>query len=105
MLQSQHPDARGVAVGAILSNYQRVRVEHVCQRLSLTPLAYLWQRNQAELLSEMIASGVEAILIKVAGIGLNTEHLGKSLSEMQPTLTRIPCMGHTSAVREENMKH
>ncbi|KAF8272577.1 hypothetical protein EI94DRAFT_1769823 [Lactarius quietus] len=88
-VKSQHPDASGVAVGAILSNYQRVRVEHVCQRLSLTPLSYLWQRNQAELLSEMIASGLEAILIKVAGIGLTTEHLGKSLSEMQPTLTKL----------------
>ncbi|KAH9062846.1 hypothetical protein EDB87DRAFT_1710829, partial [Lactarius vividus] len=88
-VKSQHPDARGVAVGAILSNYQRVRVEHVCQRLSLTPLSYLWQRDQAELLSEMIAAGMEAILIKVAGIGLTTEHLGRSLSEMQPTLTRL----------------
>ena len=37
----------------------------------------------------MIASGMEAILIKVAGIGLTTKHLGKSLSEMQPTLTRL----------------
>ncbi|KAH9077328.1 hypothetical protein EDB83DRAFT_2645725 [Lactarius deliciosus] len=88
-VKSQHPDARGVAVGAILSNYQRVRVEHVCRRLSLTPLSYLWQRDQAELLSEMIAAEMEAILIKVAGIGLTTEHLGKSLSEMQSTLTRL----------------
>ncbi|KAF8484914.1 hypothetical protein DFH94DRAFT_837050 [Russula ochroleuca] len=88
-VKSQHPDARGVSVGAILSNYQRVRVEHVCQRLSLTPLSYLWQRDQAELLSEMIACGVEAVLIKVAGIGLTTKHLGKTLAEMQPTLTTL----------------
>jgi hypothetical protein len=27
--KSHHPDIRGVSVGAILSNYQRVRVEHV----------------------------------------------------------------------------
>lgn len=60
-----------------------------CQRLSLTPLSYLWQRDQAELLSEMIASGVEAVLIKVAGIGLTTKHLGKTLTEMQPTLTTL----------------
>ncbi|KAI0303257.1 hypothetical protein BC826DRAFT_903387 [Russula brevipes] len=88
-VKSHHPDAKGVSVGAILSNYQRVRVEHVCQRLSLTPLSYLWQRNQADLLSEMIAAGMEAVLIKVAGIGLTTRHLGKSLSDMQPTLTSL----------------
>ena len=29
LLQAQHPDIEGVSVGAILSTYQRVRVEHV----------------------------------------------------------------------------
>jgi diphthamide synthase (EF-2-diphthine--ammonia ligase) len=39
--------AEGVSVGAILSDYQRVRVESVCIRLGLTPLAFLWRRDQA----------------------------------------------------------
>ena len=60
-----------------------------CQRLSLTPLSYLWQRDQAELLSEMIAAGMHAVLIKVAGIGLTTRHLGMTLSEMQSTLVTL----------------
>ncbi|KAF8812566.1 hypothetical protein BYT27DRAFT_7160154 [Phlegmacium glaucopus] len=91
-IKSHHPDIRGVSVGAILSNYQRVRVEHVCRRLSLTPLCYLWQRNQQELLSEMIEAGMDAILIKVAGIGLTTAHLGKSLVQMEPTLLKLNTM-------------
>jgi diphthine-ammonia ligase len=49
----------------------------------------LWQRDQAELLSEMIAAGMQAVLIKVAGIGLTTRHLGKSLSGMQHTLVTL----------------
>ncbi|PPQ99038.1 hypothetical protein CVT24_003598 [Panaeolus cyanescens] len=89
LVKENHPDVQGVSVGAILSNYQRVRVEHVCKRLGWTPLSYLWQRNQDELLSEMIDSGMEAILIKVAGIGLKTNHLGKTLSEMKPTLHKL----------------
>lgn len=60
-----------------------------CRRLSLTPLCYLWQRDQAELLSEMIDAGMEAVLIKVAGIGLKPKHLGKTLKEMQPTLIKL----------------
>lgn len=60
-----------------------------CQRLSLTVLAYLWQRDQRELLAEMIEAGMECILIKVAGIGLTVKHLGKSLAEMQPTLNKL----------------
>ncbi|KAK3092249.1 hypothetical protein FSP39_000323 [Pinctada imbricata] len=76
-----------VSVGAVLSDYQRVRVENVCQRLGLTSLGYLWRRNQAELLNEMIQCGVEAILIKVASLGLSPKkHLGKSLEEMQGEL-------------------
>ncbi|KAF8640150.1 hypothetical protein AX17_001386 [Amanita inopinata Kibby_2008] len=86
---SQHPDIQGVSVGAILSNYQRVRVEHVCHRLGLIPLCYLWQRDQESLLSEMIDVGMEAVVIKVAGIGLTVNHLGKSLAEMQPTLKKL----------------
>ena len=54
-----------VCVGAILSDYQRVRVESVCLRLGLTPLAFLWRRDQAELLQEMVDTGMESILIKV----------------------------------------
>ncbi|CAL1700874.1 unnamed protein product [Somion occarium] len=88
-VKDKHPDVQGVSAGAILSNYQRVRVEHVCRRLSLTPLCYLWQRDQRELLSEMIQAGLEAVLIKVAGIGLTTKHLGRTLSQMQPTLLKL----------------
>ncbi|KAI5123446.1 hypothetical protein M0805_006150 [Coniferiporia weirii] len=47
------------------------------------------KRNQAELLSEMINSGMQAILIKVAGIGLTPGHLGKTLAEVQPILERL----------------
>ncbi|KAG9046358.1 hypothetical protein FS837_004582 [Tulasnella sp. UAMH 9824] len=88
-VKEKHPEVEAVSVGAILSNYQRVRVEHVCRRLGLTPLAYLWQRDQAELLSEMISAGMDAVLIKVAGIGLTDRHLGKSLAQMQPTLQKL----------------
>jgi diphthine-ammonia ligase len=64
------PDIQGVSVGAILSNYQRARVENVCGRLGLTCLAYLWQRDQKELLAEIIESGLVAVVIKVAAIGI-----------------------------------
>lgn len=86
--EEQNVDA--VAVGAILSDYQRVRVENVCTRLKLISLAYLWRRDQTELLAEMIDSQVCAIIIKVAALGLMPDrHLGKSLKEMQPHLAKM----------------
>ena len=52
-------------------------------------LAYLWEGNQHQLLQEMISSSVDAILVKVASIGLNSTHLGKSLVQMFPTLDSL----------------
>ena len=68
-----------VSVGAILSDYQRVRVEDVCRRLGLTSLAFLWQRDQSELLHEMVEEGMKSIIVKVACMGLDKQHLGKTL--------------------------
>ena len=52
-----YPDIEGVSCGAIVSTYQRLRVENVCSRLNLTCLAYLWQRDRMELLHEMMTCG------------------------------------------------
>ena len=64
-VQLAHPSVQAVCSGAIMSNYQRVRVEHVCTRLKLISLAPLWQRNQRVLMGKMVDSGLKAILCKV----------------------------------------
>lgn len=51
--KSKYPAIEGVSCGAIVSNYQRLRVENVCSRLGLTVLSYLWQRDRSELLDEI----------------------------------------------------
>jgi diphthine-ammonia ligase len=40
---ADHPEANALSAGAILSTYQRTRVESVATRLGLVPLAYLWK--------------------------------------------------------------
>ena len=89
MVKENHPEVEAVAVGAILSNYQRIRVENVAMRLGLIPLAYLWEMDQKKLLGDMVESGVEAVLIKVAGAGLTSKDLGKTLQEVQPKLLAL----------------
>ncbi|KTG37412.1 hypothetical protein cypCar_00028711 [Cyprinus carpio] len=116
-LVKEKEGVEAVSVGAILSDYQRVRVENVCARLQLQPLAYLWRRDQAELLREIISSDLHAVVIKVAAqmhvdlqlceqesaespslirscvvfmAGLDPErHLGKSLAEMEAYLHEL----------------
>ena len=79
-----------VCSGAIASTYQRTRVESVCSRLNLTSLAYLWKRDQLELLAEMAEAEIDAILVKIAGIGLTAEkHLGAGVREITPDLEKF----------------
>eukprot|EP00916_Digyalum_oweni_P026585 GHVL01043663.1.p1 GENE.GHVL01043663.1~~GHVL01043663.1.p1 ORF type:complete len:344 (+),score=87.63 GHVL01043663.1:156-1034(+) len=88
-VQEFHPSVTAVSCGAILSNYQKFRVENVCERLKLTPVAYLWERDGVELLSEMLDSGLEAVVVKTASLGLNQKHIGRSLRELKPHLIHL----------------
>ncbi|XP_034051547.1 diphthine--ammonia ligase [Thalassophryne amazonica] len=89
-LVKEKEGVEAVSVGAILSDYQRVRVENVCSRLSLQALAYLWHQDQESLLSKMLSSDLKAIIIKVAAFGLDPEkHLGKPLADMEPYLKQL----------------
>jgi diphthine-ammonia ligase len=84
------PDLGGVCSGAILSDYQRLRVEAVASSLGLVSLAYLWRRNQASLLAEMAAAPLDAVLIKVAALGLSpARHLGRRLAALTPALVAL----------------
>lgn len=82
-------DFKAVSVGAIFSDYQRLRVENVCKRLEIQSLAYLWHRDQAELLKEMIDCHIDAIIIKVAAMGLDISNLGMTLEEIYPHMLKM----------------
>jgi uncharacterized protein (TIGR00290 family) len=86
-IQSECPDVSAVSSGAILSTYQRTRIEHVCSRLNLTSLSYLWRMSsQRTLLDSILDDGqIDAVLVRVAcppGLMPN-RHLGKSLLELR----------------------
>ena len=83
-VKEAHPEVQAVASGAIFSNYQRLRVENVCQRLGLVSLAYLWLKDQSDLLQEMIACEMDARIVKICSMGLKPAHLGKSIAQLQP---------------------
>ncbi|KAM3444024.1 hypothetical protein NHJ13734_001623 [Beauveria thailandica] len=90
-VQEKHPEANALCSGAILSTYQRTRVESVAARLGLTPLAYLWKytalptprtapADEVQLLLDMAVAGLEARIIKVASAGLDESHLWECVS-------------------------
>jgi len=83
------PRANAVVCGAVLSHYQRLRVEAVCRRLALQPLAWLWGRGQRGLLDDMVRGGVEAVLVKVAAFGLSPAMLGRPIGELRADFARL----------------
>ena len=87
-----HPTAKAVCSGAILSSYQRTRIESVAQRLGLISLSYLWQYPQllppspGGLLDDMAIAGFDVRIVKVASGGLDEELLWSNL--MDPATRR-----------------
>ena len=81
----QYPHVNAVCSGAILSNYQRTRIESVARRLNLVPLSYLWQYpslpppSAGGLLDDMAAVGFDARIVKVASGGLDEKMLWQNL--------------------------
>ncbi|TGO68278.1 hypothetical protein BOTNAR_0027g00360 [Botryotinia narcissicola] len=85
-IKDAHPEANALSTGAILSTYQRTRVESVAIRLGLVPLSFLWQYPilppgmQISLLQDMQAVGLDARNIKVANGGLDESFLWKNVA-------------------------
>ena len=92
--KSEHPEANAVSSGAILSTYQRTRVETIAVRLGLTPLSYLWQYptlpppSPGSLLHHMKEVGLDVRIIKVASGGLDEDLLWTKLLETK-TLRKV----------------
>ncbi|KAL8674336.1 MAG: hypothetical protein Q9168_001265 [Polycauliona sp. 1 TL-2023] len=86
-IKADHPETNAVCSGAILSSYQRTRIESVARRLDLVPLAYLWQYpllptpvpREAGLLEDMAAIGLDARIVKVASGGLDESLLWENV--------------------------
>jgi len=82
-------DFDAVSSGAIFSDYQRARVENVCGRLGVASLALLWHREQKALLDDMLQDGLKAVLVKVAGAGLEAKHCGMELAAVRDHLHQL----------------
>ncbi|KAI9840873.1 MAG: hypothetical protein M1837_001252 [Sclerophora amabilis] len=115
-----HPAANAISTGAILSDYQRTRVESVAGRLGLTPLSFLWQypalppppppppprssstlssasSSSAALLEDMGAVGQDARIIKVASGGLDESFLWENVASERGRSRLSKAMGRFGA--------
>ncbi len=71
----------GVVTGALFSNYQRERVEKVCDKLGLKIFFPLWHIDQKVLMNELIKNNYEVVISSVAADGLDEKWLGRKIDE------------------------
>ncbi len=72
-------DIEGVISGATSSQYQKKRIDKICQELKLKSIAPLWQEDPLQLLEEIIKLNFEVIIVGVYAYGFNKSWLGRRI--------------------------
>ena len=72
---------QGLCVGALASNYQKERVEALCNELGLALYSPFWQVNPEDYMNELIGSDFNVIITKISADGLTEDFLGKRIDK------------------------
>lgn len=73
---------RGVVCGAIASEYQKTRVERICENLGLASITPLWHIDPETYMRALIDEGFDARIVGVFADGLDGTWLGKKIDEV-----------------------
>ncbi|KAK6588283.1 MJ050-like PP-loop ATpase [Cryptosporidium xiaoi] len=80
-IQETYPDVGGISCGAVMSNYQRNRLEEVAYRLNLNSYCFMWMLPEYALLKSIVDSNLRSMIVKVASFGLGENYIGKFVSD------------------------
>ncbi len=72
-------DVDGVISGAVASQYQRRRIQGVCEELGLSSIAPLWNEPPLKLLKELVGLGFNAVITGVYARGFDEGWLGRRI--------------------------
>ena len=72
-------DISGVVSGAVESVYQASRIEKICNKLKIECFNPLWQKNQLELLEDLIKNKFEVIVVGVFAYPFDEKWLGRKI--------------------------
>lgn len=101
---------KGIAAiftGAIASQYQRSRIDQLCQEIGLESHAPLWHRDPEEYMNEIIELGFEVIITSVAAEGLDESWLGRKIDEdlLKELKNSTQNMGYIWHLKVVKLKH
>lgn len=72
-------EINGIITGALYSEYQRKRIEKICNELKLKTFSPLWHMNQEREMNDLIAAGYKFVFTRIAAEGLDEGWLGKEI--------------------------
>ncbi len=94
-------EIEGVVSGAVASQYQKKRIQKICEELKLDSITPLWKENPLKLLRELIDQKFKAIITGVYAHGFNEEWLGRQIdADTTATLVDLNRTHHISIVGE-----
>ncbi len=74
-------DEKIVISGAIASDYQKTRIDRICENLNKIHYTPLWHKDQFLLLREILNAGFRFIFVGVFAEGLDRSFIGKEFDE------------------------
>ncbi|RIB35436.1 MAG: hypothetical protein BXU00_01575 [Candidatus Nanoclepta minutus] len=72
---------KGVFTGAIKSSYQFDRFKRIFEELGLQIIAPLWQKDEEEIIKEILELGFEVIVTRIAIYPFEEKFLGRKIDE------------------------
>jgi len=72
---------RGIVTGAVGSVYQASRIQKICNKLSIECFNPLWQKDQVEILNELLKSKFQVIIAGVAAFPFTKEWVRRKIDE------------------------
>ncbi len=73
----------GIVTGALYSDYQRQRIEKICEQLGLKVFSPLWHIDQELEMRSVIKNNFEIIFSSIAAYGLDKTWLGKIITNKE----------------------
>jgi len=80
-------DIDGIVSGALRSDYQKSRLERMCQKLDIISWTPLWHQSSLEHMRNLVDNGFGIMLTGVSTEGMGEEWLGHTLSK--ESLTKL----------------
>ena len=71
----------GVVTGAVASDYQKSRIDRICDELGLKSFAPLWHKEPRRLVDDLKLVGFKILMVGVGAGGLDQSWLGKELTD------------------------